>query len=126
MATAYYRLNRIETHSDNTIRVYPEADEVFNAEDMFAFMELLMQTAEKVPFKLMFIFSDYQFYLADDARKIFKGNKEAKNQILAQAVVLNSVSLEIMFDLLLRLYHPPFPLKAFRKLEDAEKWLSSQ
>jgi hypothetical protein len=126
MSATYFRLNRIESGPDNTLCVYPEADEMLNAEDMKEMMAILQGKVEKIPFRLMFVLNEDPFLLTKDARELFKNNADAKDSIIAHAAVFNSVSLEILFDLLIRLYRPPFPLKAFRNVADAQKWLRSQ
>ena len=126
MSVAYFRLNRIELGPDNILYVYPEADEILNAEDMKEMMVLLQEKAESVPFRLMFVIKEHQFLLTKDARELLKNNHEAKESIIAHAAVFDSLSLQILFDLLIRLYRPPYPLKVFQRVEDAQEWLRTQ
>ena len=54
MSVTYFRSNRIEKKDQNILYLYPEQDEVFNAEDMLELLELLKGIADQIPFKMMF------------------------------------------------------------------------
>lgn len=123
MEPTYFRLNRIENGPNNTLYVYPEQDDILDATDMLELLDVLKDKAEAIPFKMIFVLSGAQFYLTSDARDLYKTNEEAKDLILAQAAVFNSLTTQILVDLLLKLYAPPYPLRPFRKLVDAEKWI---
>ncbi len=123
MTSTYFRLNRIENGPNNTLYVYPEQDEIMDATDMFDLLEILKEKAESIPFKMIFVLNGVQFYLTKEARNLYKTNDAANGVILAQAAVFDSLATQILVDLLLKLYAAPYPLKPFRNLEDAEKWI---
>ena len=54
MSVTYFRSNRIEKKDQNILYLYPEQDEVFNAEDMLELLESLKGIADQIPFKMMF------------------------------------------------------------------------
>lgn len=123
MSTIYFRLNRIEKGANNTLYFYPEDHQILNAEDMLELLELLKSVADEVPFRMIFVLNKFKFYLTKDARNLYNTNKESKDLFIAQAAVFSSFSTQILIDLVLKIYPPPYPLKAFRTLEDAEAWL---
>ena len=123
MSHAYFRLNRIENGPDNTLYVYPEQDEIMDAAEMLELLEILKNQAESIPFKMIFVLNGNQLYLTKDARELYKTNQEASELILAQAAVFDSITTQILVDLILKLYAPPYPLKPFRRLSDAETWI---
>lgn len=126
MSIKYFRLNRIEKGGNNTLYMYPEQDEILNREDMLELLEILKGTADEIPFKMMFVLDGKQLYLTQCARELYKTHEESRNIFKAQAAVFNSLSTQILVDLLLKIYAPPYPLKPFRNLNKAEKWLSTQ
>lgn len=126
MSIKYFRLNRIEKGGNNTLYMYPEQDEILNREDMLELLEILKGTADEIPFKMMFVLDGKQLYLTQCARELYKTHEESRNIFKAQAAVFNSLSTQILVDLLLKIYAPPYPLKPFRNLHKAEKWLSTQ
>lgn len=126
MSTTYFRSNRIEKGENNLLYLYPEQDEVLNAEDMLELLEILKEKADETPLKLMFVLGGNQLYLTQCARDLYKTHEESKDIFKAQAAVFKSLSTQILVDLLLKVYSPPYPLRPFRSIEKAEKWLLSQ
>jgi hypothetical protein len=126
MATTYFRENRIETGPNNTLYFYPEFDQILNAVDMLELLEVLKQSAEVVPFRMIFVLNKHKIYLTKEARDLYKTNEESKHLFIAQAAVFNSITTQILIDLLLKVYPPPYPLKPFRTLDAAEAWIANQ
>ena len=121
--SAYYRLIKIEWSNEGIIYVYPEENDILNEEDMLRMIDIMPELSGNRPFKMLFVLNGTQLLLSQDARELYKTNLKAKENVIAHAAVFNSRPLEILFDLLTRIYHPPFPLKGFRTLPEAKKWL---
>lgn len=126
VSTTYFRSNRIEKGENNILYLHPEQDEVLNAEDMLELLEILKEIADETPLKLLFVLGGKQLYLTQCARELYKTHEESRYIFKAQAAVFNSLSTQILVDLLLKIYSPPYPLKPFRSLQKAEEWLSLQ
>ena len=125
MQQSYFRLNRLEKRPDGIICFYPEQDESFTAEDMLELLEVLKELADSLPIKLLFVLGDKQLLLTKSARNLYKTHEESRTVFKAQAVVFESRATQILLDLILKVYSPPYPLKAFTKVEDAERWLKA-
>ena len=126
MSVTYFRLNRIEKGANNTLYFYLEDHEILTGEDMLALLEVLKSVADEVPFRVVFVLDQFKFYLTKDARNLYSTHDEAKGLFIAQAAVFSSLSTQILVDLMLRIYPPPHPLKAFGTLKEAEEWLALQ
>jgi len=101
----------------------PEQDEMMDVNDMLELLDILIEKADEVPFKMILNLSENNIYLTRDARNLYKTNAKARDSISAQAAVFNSISTQILFDLVTKIYTHPYPLKAFRDVKEAELWI---
>jgi len=77
-------------------------------------------------FRLMMMLDKAEIILTKYARDQFKYNLKAKESIIAEAIVTKSRSTLILFNLIVKLYSPPFPFKAISTEEAAISWLNSK
>lgn len=98
-------------------------DDVYEAEDLVEILDLMSELTNGEPFLLVMDVGDHDFLMTKEARNLFNTYEKALELIIAEAVVIGSMSTRIMYNLLSRLNPPKFPFKAFLKKEEASEWL---
>ena len=126
MRVANYRTVRIDVRENDTIYLVPEGDDIYNSDDMLSILAEMEKLSDGKRFKLLMLLGGTEFLMTKDARETFKANQIAKELIIAEAVVMKSRSTTILYNLLTKLYAPPFPFKAFSSEKKALLWLAEQ
>lgn len=98
-------------------------DDVYDKGDLLAIFDLLDKTNEGEPFLLLMDVGGFDFMMTKEARNLFNSYDRAIELIIAEAVVIDSRSMRILYNLLSKLHAPKFPFKAFNKLSSARTWL---
>lgn len=86
------------------------------------FQEGLFEVSEHKPFRLLFDVSN-QFVQIDSKARKFAASAPVTELIIAEAVVLNTLPMRIIFNFFLKIDGPHFPTKAFNNSIKAEQWL---
>ena len=120
-----YKSNTLELGADGIIRFRPEADDVYSDTDLIMILDLAEQLSEGDRFLLLMLINEYEFLMTKEARKLFNTYEKAQRLIKAEAVVVNSVSTRILFNLLNMVHRPKFPFRAFTTEKEASTWLTS-
>ena len=111
---------------DGIIYFRAEADDVYDRQDLVDILDLMEIESGGNPFPLIMVINEYEFLMTKEARNLFHEHEKAQRLILAEAVVINSVSTKILYNLLTRLHSPKFPFKAFNDESAAIDWLLSK
>jgi len=125
MEPVRFKASKIELRDNNLIAIIPDEDDIYNGADIVDLLDICLELSRGKRFRLMMMLDKSQIILTKDARDMFKYNLKAKESIIAEAIVTKSRSTLILFNLILRLYSPPFPFKALSNEEAATKWLNS-
>ena len=120
-----FRTSTIEIQ-DGIIYFRAEADDVYDRQDLVDILDLMEIESGGNPFPLIMVINEYEFLMTKEARNLFHEHEKAQRLILAEAVVINSVSTKILYNLLTRLHSPKFPFKAFNDESAAIDWLLSK
>ena len=103
-----------------------EADDLYTDVDLMNILELAEKAANGKPFLILMMVNEHEFLLTKEARNLFSTYEKAINLIKAEAVMVNSIPSQIMYNLLTKLHKPKFPFKAFTTEKDAVNWLLQQ
>ena len=125
MRSARYKTVRIELRKNNTVYAIPELDDLYNADDLLAILGFMKEVANGERFRVLMLLGKTEFLMTKEARDLFKTDPTAKELIIAEAIVINSRSSRILYNLLTKIYAPPFPFKAFKHEKAANEWQNS-
>ena len=118
-----YKTNTIELLENGIVCFQTEADDLYTDKDLIQILDLAEQVAEGKPLLLMMMVDKHEFLMTKEARNLFNTYDKALKLIKAEAVVVNSISGKILYNLLTRIHRPKFPFRAFTKENEAVKWL---
>lgn len=118
-----YKANTAEMGANGIVYFRPEADDVYTDKDLIAILDLAEKASDGKPFLLLMMLNEHKFLMTREARTLFKDYEKAIHFIKAEAAVFNSIPSTILYNLLLKLYSPKFPFKAFSNEKDAVEWL---
>lgn len=96
---------------------------MYTDKDLIQILDLAEQAAEGNPLLLLMMVDKHEFLMTKEARNLFNTYEKALKLIKAEAVVVNSISGKILYNLLTRIHRPKFPFRAFTKENEAVKWL---
>lgn len=108
---------------DGIICFKAKQDDVYDKPDLLAILDLLDEANQGNPFLLVMDVGGFDFMMTKEARNLFNTHERAIDLIIAEAVVMDSKSMRILYNLLSKVYPPKFPFKAFNKLALAREWL---
>lgn len=118
-----YRSGTIYLKENGIVYFQAFADDVYDVSDMIAMLDIMHEKNDHQPILLLMLVNEFQFLMTKEARNFFNEYEKAKEVIIAEAVVMSSVSTRILYNLLTRLHAPQFPFKAFNTEEAAVEWL---
>lgn len=118
-----FRAASIQKSEDGLIVFRAKADDAYTEQDLIDILDLMEFESGGEPFKLMMLVNEFEFLMTKDARNLFNTYDKALYLIKAEAVVINSTSTKILYNLLTRLHAPKFPFKAFTSETKAKEWL---
>ncbi len=118
-----YKTSTIEQTNNGIVCFRAEADDLYDESDLMAILDLMEQAADGKPFLLIMIVNKFEFLMTKEARKLFQHYEKAQKLIKAEAVVINSRSTKILYNLLTMVNKPKFPFKAFTSEQEAIAWL---
>lgn len=118
-----YKTGSINLEKNGIVYYRASADDVYDVADMKAMLDLMEEANQGKPFKLLMLLNEHEFLMTKEARNFFNEYEKAARVIIAEAVVINSISTRILYNLLTLLHKPQFPFKAFTNEDDAVKWL---
>ncbi|MBL4586754.1 MAG: hypothetical protein JKX84_06835 [Flavobacteriales bacterium] len=125
MRTAKFKISRIELRAKNRIYIIPEQDDIYDANDILELIRIMEGLVDSQPYSIVMLLKKTQLMLTRDARHVFRNNLEVQKLVLAEAIVTDSMSSMILFNLISKVYPPAFPFKAFKHETDANKWLDA-
>lgn len=127
MSTTYtYKSGTVSLEKNGIVYFRSTSDEVHDKPDMKEILDLMEKANHGQPFLLLMLVKEHQFLMTKDARNFFNEYERAEQLIKAEAVVINSTTARILYNLLTILHAPKFPFKAFSKEKDAISWLKAQ
>lgn len=118
-----YKTGTINLEENGIVYFRASTDEVHDVADMTAMLDLMEKANHGKPFLLLMLVNEHQFLMTKEARNFFNEYEKAARVIIAEAVVINSISTRILYNLLTKLHKPQFPFKAFSNEQDAIAWL---
>ena len=101
------------------------ADDIYDDYDLIAMLDLMEKASGSQPFLLLMNSNGFEFLMTKEARNLFNTYEKAIKLIKAEAVVINSTSTKILYNLLTKIHKPKFPFKAFTEEQKAREWLST-
>ena len=110
---------------DGIVCFKAKQDDVYDKADLLAILDLLDEVNQGNPFLLLMDVGGFDFMMTKEARNLFNTHDRAVELIIAEAVVMDSKSMRILYNLLSKVYTPKFPFKAFNKLSSAREWLNA-
>ncbi len=125
MRTALFRTSRIELREKNRIYVIPEQDDIFCKDDILELLSMFYGLVEGKRFTILMHLLHNEIMLTKGARNVFKNNINVQKSIIGEAILTRSRSTMILFNLVIQVYPPTFPLKAFKDEKEANEWLDS-
>lgn len=120
-----YREATIQLKGNGIVCFRAQADDIFTEEDLRKLFEIMAKAADGNPFRILMQFNGFNVLLTKEARQLFDSDESWIKLIIAEAVVLNTTTARILFNLLLMVNKPKFPFKAFTTEKEAIKWLQS-
>lgn len=121
-----YRAANIYKTENGIIVFRAEADDLYTEDDLIQILDLMEIESGGQPFKILMLVNDFEFLMTKEARNLFNEYDKAVSLIKAEAVVINSTSTKILYNLLTRLHAPKFPFKAFTDETKAIEWLITE
>ncbi|MCF8278693.1 MAG: hypothetical protein K9J17_18345 [Flavobacteriales bacterium] len=118
-----YKTNTIRLAENGIVYFKPEADDVYEAHDLIAILDLAEEAAAGKPLLLLMMVNEFEFLMTEEARKLFGSYEKAERTITAEAVLVRSTVSRMMYNLLIQVHRPKFPFKAFTEEKDAVEWL---
>lgn len=126
MSTAYtHKAATIQEDDHGIVCFNSTADDIYDDQDLIIMLDLMEKAASTKPFLLLMNSNGFEFLMTKEARNLFNTYDKAINLIKAEAVVINSTSTKILYNLLTKIHKPKFPFKAFTEEEKAREWLFS-
>lgn len=122
----HFRSASIQLSKDGIVVFQPQEDDVYTEQDLIAILDLMEMEAGGQPFKIMMLLNEFEFLMTKEARNLFNEYEKAILLIRAEAVVTNSTSTKILYNLLTLVHAPKFPLKAFTDETKAIEWLMTE
>lgn len=101
------------------------ADEIYDDQDLILMLDIMEKASSDSPFLLLMNSNEFEFLMTKEARNLFNTYDKAIQLIKAEAVVINSTSTKILYNLLTKIHKPKFPFKAFTEEQKAREWLST-
>ena len=95
-----FRTSTIEVQ-DGIIYFRAEADDVYDRQDLVDILDLMEIESGGNPFPLIMVINEHEFLMTKEARNLFHEYEKAQELILAEAVVINSVSTKFSITYLL-------------------------
>lgn len=102
--------------------MFMQPDHFISIPEIKVLQESLYDISDSKPFKLLFDVSD-QFVQFDSKARKFAATAPVTELIIAEAVVLNTLPMRMVFNFYLKIDSPTFPTKAFNDSRKAEEWL---
>ena len=121
----HYKSTTLMLGQDGIIYCRAVANDSYDEKDLTALREKIEALAQGDKVLILMEMVEFEILLTKEAR-IFMGNDERSAQLTkAEAVVLRSTTLRILFNLIMMVNQPKFPFKAFNSEEKAVQWLLS-
>ena len=126
-------MSAVYTHKSGTIHrdendiicFNSTADEIYDDQDLILMLDIMEKASSYSPFLLLMNSNGFEFLMTKEARNLFNTYDKAIQLIKAEAVVINSTSTKILYNLLTKIHKPKFPFKAFTEEQKAREWLST-
>lgn len=103
--------------------MHPEED--IGIPEIKALQEALYEISDNKPFRLLFDVKD-QFVQIDAKARKFAASAPVTDLFIAEAIVINTLAMRMVFNFYLKVDRPHFPTKAFNSSLKAEQWLLTQ
>ena len=98
-------------------------DDIYDSDDLKNILDIMAALNQEQSFRLVMDSNGYEFLMTKEARELFNTYDRAVELIIAEAVVINSTTTMILYNLLTMVYKPKFPFKAFTDVDKAVGWL---
>jgi len=121
-----YKANSIFLMEDGIVCFKAKQDDLYDVEDLKKILDLMESVSHGKPFLLLMDVGGFDFLMTKEARSLFNTYEKALELIIAEAVVMNSTSMRILYNLLTKVNPPKFPFKAFKSTAKAKAWLLKQ
>mgnify|MGYP000318413225 CR=1 FL=1 len=126
-------MSAVYTHKSGTIHLDENdiicfnstAGEIYDDQDLILMLDIMEKASSDSPFLLLMNSNGFEFLMTKEARNLFNTYDKAIQLIKAEAVVINSTSTKILYNLLTKIHKPKFPFKAFTEEQKAREWLST-
>ena len=101
------------------------ANDTYNESDLAALRDEMISISKGEPFFIVMEMKEFEILLTRKARTFLGNDQKSAEFVKAEAIVLQSNTVRILFNLLTIVNKPQFPFRAFNKEIEAIEWLKS-
>ena len=123
--TVNYRSTTVVLGDDGIFYCRAVANDSYNEQDLAALRDIMVELSRGNRFRILMEMKEFEILLTKEARNFMANDPESARLVMAEAVVLQSTTLRILFNLIMMVNQPKFPFKAFNTEEKAVQWLLS-
>lgn len=122
----YYRSTSIGLGDDGIVYSRAVANDSYDETDLAALRDKMEEVSDSKRFRILMEMKEFEILLTKNARTFMGDDAKSAQMVIAEAVVIQSTTTRILFNLLMRINKPKFPFQAFNNEDKAVAWLKAQ
>ena len=122
----YYKSTSIELGDDGIVYCRAIANDNYDETDLASLRDKMEEISNGERFRILMEMKEFEILLTKKARTFMGNDPKSAKLVIAEAVVIQSTTTRILFNLLLRVNNPKFPFQAFNNEDKAVAWLQAQ
>lgn len=122
----YYRSTSIGLGDDGIVYCRAVANDSYDETDLAALRDKMEEVSDSKRFRILMEMKEFEILLTKNARTFMGDDAKSAQMVIAEAVVIQSTTTRILFNLLMRINKPKFPFQAFNNEDKAVAWLKAQ
>lgn len=119
----YYKSSSLELKADGVLYCRAISNDIYDETDLCKLRDEMEKVSQGAPFLLLMEMKQFELLLSKKAREFIQKDEKTAQLVKAEAIVIKSISMKVIFNLLVSINPPKFPFKAFTNEDDAVAWL---